>query len=83
MYFELAVVAVLVSWCSSSKLPLEVFQHQPNDHHIHHHRIAHNTTPTHRKKTLESSSVRILYQVGVSLYYIYITYYKKYQKYSR
>ncbi|CAH0562692.1 unnamed protein product [Brassicogethes aeneus] len=68
MYLEGLTFFVLFFSCTlSTRLPLEVFQHQPSEQHHHHHRINHNSANFHRKKTHDDSGpVKILYQVGNS-----------------
>ena len=68
MYFESVVVLVLFSiQCICSRLPLEVFQHHPIEHYVHHHRLNHNAG-FHRKKNIDFDNVKILYQIGVSIF---------------
>lgn len=66
MYLDSIIIVMLISSCTSStRLPLEVFQHHPTEHH-HHHRLNHNSGNFHRKKIADFTTLKILYQIGVS-----------------
>ncbi|KAH0819268.1 hypothetical protein GEV33_003519 [Tenebrio molitor] len=50
--------------CLCSRLPLEVFQHHPTEHYVHHHRLNHNIAGLHRKKNINLTNIKVLYQIG-------------------
>lgn len=68
MYLDSIRILVLVISCvQSTRIPLEVFQRHPTEHHHHHRLNNHNLGGTiHRKKVPEYTTLKILYQVGVS-----------------
>lgn len=65
---RIVIVFVFISIGSCTRLPLEVFQHQPTEHYLHHHRLhnSNNGNNFHLKKITDLSTVKVLYQVGVS-----------------
>ncbi|CAH1377735.1 hypothetical protein MTP99_019148 [Tenebrio molitor] len=67
MNFESIVILVFFSiHCLCSRLPLEVFQHHPTEHYVHHHRLNHNIAGLHRKKNINLTNIKVLYQIGTS-----------------
>lgn len=65
------ILLVFITFTTANRLPLEVFQHHPErpEHILHHHRPDNLLIPSHRIKP-ETKDVRILYQIGVSIYYL-------------
>ncbi|XP_066247057.1 protein giant-lens [Euwallacea similis] len=67
MYIEgLTVFVVFFDFCVSTRLPLEVFQRYPSEHHHHNHKNHLNNGNYHRKKLQEHTAIKVLYQVGNS-----------------
>lgn len=67
MYVEgLTVLIVLLDVCVSTRLPLEVFQRYPSEHHHHTHKNHLNNVNFHRKRLQDHTAIKVLYQVGVS-----------------
>ncbi|KAH1022889.1 hypothetical protein HUJ04_012205 [Dendroctonus ponderosae] len=64
MFIEGFTVLVLFNFCVSSRLPLEVFQRYPSEHHHHNHKNYLSNGNLHRKKLQEYNAMKVLYQVG-------------------
>ncbi|KAJ8923709.1 hypothetical protein NQ315_010290 [Exocentrus adspersus] len=64
---SISILVLVISCVQSTRLPLEVFQRHPTEHHHHHRLNTHNLGGSfHRKKIPEYTTLKILYQVGES-----------------
>ncbi|KAJ8980715.1 hypothetical protein NQ317_019209, partial [Molorchus minor] len=68
MHLDSIFILILAHSCvQSTRLPLEVFQRHPTEHHHHHRTTNFNLGGNfHRKKIIEYTTLKILYQIGES-----------------